>query len=176
MKKSVSIAFVLLMTTTVFCQSNFEWQIKDSVNKTKSEIYSITKQFIGTTWNSAQDVVQNDDKEGGVILVKGLTKSINFVHLGATYAYTYSYNVTIKMKENKYLFEINNVRFHSTIGSSFDNKLVIEPHENEKCEYSNKKFGEKCNQLMSSLKLELQEIADTFIKVMSSESISDGDW
>jgi hypothetical protein len=173
MKKIILTSFLLLMTPLVFCQSNFEWHIKDSVNKTKTEIYSLTKQFIGMTWKSAQDVIQIDDKDGGVIIVKGLSHSITFKQLGATYAYTYSYAATFKMKEGKYLFEINNVKCHSTVGSSFDNKLFIEPHEKEKCDYSGKKFGAKCDQLMSDLKLELQAISDAYVKTISSDN---DDW
>lgn len=164
------------MAAFVFGQTDYQWKIKNDVNKTQSEIYSLTKQFIGVTWKSAQDVIQNDDKEGGVVLVKGLTHSISFEHMRATYAYRYSYNVIFKMKDGKYLFEINNVMCHSTIGSSFDNKLFIEPHEKEKCEYSTKKFGEKCDYLMSELKLELQAIADAYVKSMSSENLNDDDW
>ena len=80
------------------------------------------------------------------------------------------------MKENKYLFEINNVKCHSTTGSSFDNKLKIEPHDQESCPYSKNKFGLKCNQLMADLKLELQSIADSYVKTMSSVSTENGDW
>jgi len=176
MKKTILTAFAFLVTTFTFCQTNFEWQIKDSVKNTQAEIYSKTKLFIGTTWKSAKDVIQNDDKEGGVILVKGLSKPGVFTQLGATYSYTYSYDVTFKMKDNKYFFELKNVKCFSTTGSSFDNKLLIEPHDQENCPYSKNKFGLKCNQLMTDLKIELQSIADSYIKTMSSVSTENGDW
>jgi hypothetical protein len=176
MKKTVLLSILICTTSFLYGQLNYEWQIKDSLKLTKAEIYSSTKQFIGINWKSSKDVIQNDDQEGGVILLKGLTIPIQFVQAGATYSYTYSYDVTFKMKDGKYFLTINNVKCHSTVGSSFDNKFFIEPHENANCEYSTKKFGEKCNYLMSELKLQLQNMADSYVKFLNSETSSGGDW
>ena len=176
MKSSILLSLMIFMTTFLHSQVNYEWQIKDSLKLTKSEIYSTTKQFIGITWKSSKDVIQNDDQDAGVILLKGLTIPIQFMQAGATYSYTYSYDVIFKMKDGKYFLTINNVKCHSTVGSSFDNKFFIEPHENANCEYSTKKFGEKCNYLMSELKLQLQNMADSYVKYLNSETSSDGDW
>jgi hypothetical protein len=176
MIKTILASFSIFMTTFLFSQTNFEWQVKDSVKITKSEIYSLTKQFIGVTWKSAQDVIQNDDQEGGTILVKGLTNPIVFVQAGATYAYTYSYNIIFKMKDGKYFFILNNVKCHSTVGSSFDNKFLIEPHDEANCEFASKKFGEKCNYLMSELKNQLQQIADAYVRSLNSENSNGGEW
>ena len=146
--------------TIIFSQENFEWKNTISVSKTKSEIYSDIKLFIATNWNSLDDVIKLDDKEGGIIFLKGLTKSISFVQMGATYSYTYSYSLTFKIKDNSFDYTINKVSCYSTVGSSFQNKLLIEPHEIKDCEYANKKFGEKCNQLMSDLKVQLHSISN----------------
>ena len=94
--KHLLLLFVLTLSTISFSQKNFNWQIKDSVNKSSSEIYTATKQFIGKTWNNSNEVIKNDDKEGGIVLVKGLTNKITFDQMGAKYAYTYSYEVTFK--------------------------------------------------------------------------------
>lgn len=176
MKKIALFTLTLIISTFTFGQTNYEWQIKDSVKQSKNEIYSKTKLFISSNWNSSNDVIQNDDKEAGIILVKGLTKNFQFTQLGATYVYTYSYNVTFKVKDNKYFIEINNVKCHSTAGSSFDNKLLIEPHEEENCPYSKNKFGVKCNQLMTELKAELQSIADSYVKEINSNTSENTDW
>ncbi|MCX6311222.1 MAG: DUF4468 domain-containing protein [Bacteroidetes bacterium] len=37
----------------------------------KNKIYSKCKEWIATTWKSANDVIQMDDKESGVIIIKG---------------------------------------------------------------------------------------------------------
>jgi hypothetical protein len=154
----------------VISQNNFEWILKDSVDMSKTQIYSLTKQFIAKTWKSANDVIQNDDETGGVINVKGLTSPIVFTHAGATYSYTYSYLITFKMKDNRFMMELNNVKCHSTLGSSFDNKYYIEP---DQCDSKNKKFETKCLQLMIDLKSQLQNIVDLYTKEIES---SQSDW
>ncbi len=149
----------------VISQNNFEWVLKDSVDMSKTQIYSLTKQFIAKTWKSANDVIQNDDENGGVINVSGLTSPIVFTHGGATYSYTYSYLISFKMKDNRFMMELNNVKCHSTLGSSFANKYYIEP---DKCAGGNKKFEEKCFQLMIDLKAQLQNIVDLYAKEIAS--------
>ncbi len=176
MTKITFITLTIFFANINFAQTNFLWEKADSISKTKVEIYSITKTFISENWKSAQDVIQNDDKEGGIILVKGITNKYTFTSTGATYAYNYSYNVTFKMKDNKYKFIIDNVKFNSTAGSSFDNKLIIEPHELENCPYKNKKFGEKCNQVMTSLKSELQSIYENYDNALKSSKKNLSDW
>lgn len=170
MKKTILLITFLSIVFKFNAQENFQWQIKDSVNMSMDEIYSFTKQFIGQTWKSAKDVIQNDDKDNGSILVKGLTSPIVFAHMGATYSYTYSYELIFKMKNNRYMLELNNVKCHSTVGSSFENKLFIEP---DKCPSGNKKFEEKCNQLMIDLKAQLQNIVDLYTKSILSHK---SDW
>jgi hypothetical protein len=171
MKKLVLLTFLNLISLSLFSQTNFEWQIKDSINKSKSELYSATKQFIAKKWKSANDVIQNDDKEAGIILVKGLTNRYTFVHLGATYCYTYSYDVTFKMKDNKFMIEVNNVKCHNTLGSSFDNKFFIEP--NDGCG-NNKKFALKCDELLTDLKSQLDNIVSSYLtEIKNTESKTD---
>tara|TARA_B110001452_G_C14999917_1_gene349575 strand:+ start:49 stop:579 length:531 start_codon:yes stop_codon:yes gene_type:complete len=175
--KTLLFTFICVLTFSgINSQEKFNWEIKDSVNKSASEIYTVTKQFIGETWKNPSEVIKNDDKDGGIILVRGLTQKIIFTQMGATYAYTYRYNVTFRMKENRYFFTINNIRCHSTLGSSFDNKFLIEPHDIADCPYAKKKkFAPKCNGLMEELKGQLQSIADAYKKAISEEPSSD-DW
>ncbi len=176
MKRIALTSLALFFVNTIFSQSNFKWEKSDSISKTKIEIYSITKLFISEYWKSSQDVIQNDDKEAGIILVKGISNKFTFTSMGATYAYKYSYNVTFRMKDSKYKFTIENVKCYSTVGSSFDNKLIIEPHELDNCPYKEKKFGEKCNQIMTSLKSELQSISDNYENAIKSAKKTEGDW
>lgn len=156
-------------------KGKFIWEKIDSTKKTKEQLYTDTKLFIADEWKSAKDVIQNDDKEGGNILVKGLSNQITFNSLGATYSYTYIYNVTFKFKDSKYKFVIDNVKCYSTIGSSFDNKLFIEPHDLADCPYMGKKFEEKCDLVMNSLKSELQDILEDYQKVIQSAIVTK-DW
>ena len=110
-----------------------------------------------------------------MILVKGVIVK-TFTSMGATYVYTYSFNTTFRMKENKYKVIIDNVICSSTIGSSFDNKMMLQPHDEENCPYLNKKFGVKCNEVMLSLKNDMQSIVDSYEKTIKSSSNANDGW
>lgn len=127
----VSLFFILLMlfTQNGLAQSKFEWIKTDSIQKTKEQIYSATKMFIAETWKSSKEVIQNDDKDGGIILIKGKTE-INWeqpIKTGMTnmiiyHDSWYSYNVTFRMKNSKYQIKIDNVTpdddFTNSMGGS----------------------------------------------------------
>lgn len=114
MKLSLFVFLLLSFTLNSLAQSNFEFVKTDSIQKTKEQIYSSTKMFIAETWKSSKEVIQNDDKEGGIILIKGKTE-INWeqpISLMKTTVYHdswYSYNVTFRMKNSKYQIKIDNV-------------------------------------------------------------------
>ncbi len=74
MKKMLFFIAASLITLSSIAQVDFRWEKIDSVDKSKSQIYSDTKMAIAELWKSAQSVIQNDDKEGGMILVKGASR------------------------------------------------------------------------------------------------------
>lgn len=71
MKKVILTAISILFMTFSYAQANFKWDKIDSIAKNKNELYSLTKMYIGETWKSAQNVIQNDDKEGGMVTSAG---------------------------------------------------------------------------------------------------------
>ena len=91
----------MLFLSMAIGQTNFKWDKIDSIQKNQNELYSITKMYIGETWKSAQSVIQNDDKEGGSILVKGLSVQSLFFQMN-DHRWTFSYTVKFLFKDNKY--------------------------------------------------------------------------
>lgn len=77
-------------------------QVVNLKNSNLSKIYSKTKLWVADTWKSANDVIQNDDKSGGNILIKGLT----YVYINSgmsmvgTMKYTLHYSVQLDMSDN----------------------------------------------------------------------------
>src|SRR5664280_2357746 len=127
MKVSLFFIILLLFTLNSLAQSNFEFVKTDSIQKTKEQIYSATKMFIAETWKSSKEVIQNDDKDGGVILIKGKTEikweqPFNMPKMIIFHDSWYSYNVTFRMKNSKYQIKIDNVTpdddFTNSIGGS----------------------------------------------------------
>lgn len=176
--KKIKLLFVFIIGMMVlqsYGQDNFKWNKVDSVNKTKSEIYSDTKMYIAQTWKSAQNVIQNDDKESGNILVKGqIIKHIIVMGL-QDYCYTYNYTVTFLMKENKFKITLDNVYCESAIFMTNPSAYIskIQPFEGECTETFNKK---KTNVMMSEVKSGLQNLVDDYIKTIKSPSVITKEW
>lgn len=80
----------------------------DSITKA-NELYSIAKSWFAEKYNSAQDVIQLDDKENGKIIGKGKFKynSNVFSYSNGTKGYI-SYTISIAVKDGRYKYEIKN--------------------------------------------------------------------
>ena len=102
------------MANYAAAQSNFIVRI-DSIPKSKTQIYSDTKLFIGEHFKLSKNIIQNDDANGGVILIESIINQ--YVGNGLdTKKFCYSYNVKFLMKDNKCKIIINNIRYKSGPG------------------------------------------------------------
>lgn len=165
-------------------RGNFKWEKIDSVSKTKVQIYTDTKMFISEAWKSAKNVTQNDDKDAGIILVKG--SSIKKVSMFMQqYDYVYTYNVTFKMKDGKYKVTIDNVNMESAIFMNNPSAHIVSipPFEGEdNCPdtgtlRSPGPTKKKIIPMMESLKQDLQSIVDSYEKYIKNPSnTASGDW
>ena len=181
--KKLNLIFVFvigMMAFTAKAQVDFKWNKVDSVSKSKSQIYSDTKMFIAQYWKSAHDVIQNDDKENGNVLIKGNTKQI-IDYCMVTYTYYYNYTVTFLMKDNKFKLILDNVNCSSTVAPSNAKYTIpcIPPFEGESypdvpnwANLSKKKQRE----LMFNLKHELQLIVDNYTKYIKTPSVITKEW
>ena len=174
MKKIIFFTGVLLMFAYGFAQTNFQWEKIDSISKAKAQIYSDTKMFIAEAWKSAQNVIQNDDKEAGMILVKGSSSQTLFFQMNS-HTWTFSYTVSFFMKEKKYRIVINNVYCSSARCQQYE-----WPHI--PCSDTYPGWGktslkeDKYTVLMTTLKTELQNIVDSYEKYIKVPSKSNEDW
>ena len=176
--KTILTLLLTLSFITSFGQTDFKWEKTDSITKTKTQIYSDTKLFIAEAWKSAQDVIQNDDKEAGMILVKGTVKEE--IMYGLTlYTYYYGYTVTFLMKDGKYKIVLNNVTCNTTVAPTGAKYTIpcIPPFEGENYpdvpnwgNLSKKKQIE----LMTKLKVDLQGIVDNYLVSIKKQSINSG--
>ncbi|MCW3082952.1 MAG: hypothetical protein JWP12_318 [Bacteroidetes bacterium] len=132
MKNLLLGVFSILCWTPLFSQKDYKWERIDSIGKTKDELYSATKMFIAVEWKSAKDVIQNDDKEAGLIMIKGLYSVSETGFMGALYTYNYSYNVTFRFKDGKYKMNIDNVycaKSTDLIGGRVYDGYALQPFE-----------------------------------------------
>lgn len=166
---------------TSFSQSKFVWDITDSTTKTKNEIYSYIKLFVGTYWKSANTVVQNDDKEGGNIILKGsIQKKVKFFMV--YYTYDYDYTIIFKFKDNKYKITINNVYCSNARASTRDGYTEkIEPFEGDNCPETGTfrhpgPSEDEIIPMMDSLRKDLNSIVVDFINSMKQAETKKDDW
>ena len=179
MKKISLIVIGIAICSIGFSQTNFVWEKTDSVKKTKAQIYSETKMFIAKTWKSSKDVIQNDDKEGGLILIKGVVGSNIESYMFAKYQYTYQYNITFRIKENRFKITLDNVICISakciTGNGQIWEKPKIEPFDDDNCPDINAFSGDglpckKMIPLMANVKERIQAIFDLCVSEISKPS------
>ena len=179
MKKLILTSISMLLFTIAFGQTNFKWDKIDYIAKNKNEIYSLSKMFIGETWKSAQNVIQNDDKEGGAILVKGLSVQSLFYQMN-DHKWTFSYTVKFLFKDNKYRIVIEDVYCQSVRVAQYEwpNMPVSDTYPTEKGLRTTGVNEERYLEIMTGLKKELQSIVDSYesyLKKANSNS-NNGDW
>ncbi len=180
MKKIILTNSAILLIALGFAQANFKWEKIDSAAKTKAQIYSDTKMFIAEYWKSAQNVIQNDDKDAGMILVKGnINESTTSVGVGVPVEWHYSYTIKFLIKEGRYKIVIENVNCESSIWYGKPNLVdCLAPCDS--CDFPG--FGRtglnkaKYVELLTSLKNDLQSIVDSYEKYIKTPSVSNGDW
>lgn len=179
--KSILLSLVFLFSLNIYSQDIVKFEKVDSVKKTSAQIYSATKLFIANTWRSAKDVIQNDDKESGNILVKG-TIIENVTFFGSVYRYVYTYNVTFKMKDSKCKISIDNIfcdkAYHV---ASMKDIVRIPVFLGEDCpEISGDLFigsisRKKAIEMMEILRMQLNDVTDNYIKFVKTET-DNSDW
>lgn len=167
----VQTTFILLFCLSATAQNSYRWERIDSVSKTKSQIYSDTKMFIAETWKSSKDVIQNDDKENGIILVKGVISKFGGGVLN-TGKFWYSYNVKFYIKEQKCRIVIDNFVFDSADTPNRKAQVAEEYPGGWNCSLSKNQWTD----LMISLKEDMQGIVNSYTKFIKGASPNTENW
>ncbi len=111
MKKTNFIfGFIFLLMTSLNCVAQ-EYTLEEKTiisvfdieGKTKAEIFASINKWIALNYNSAQNVIQLNDKESGNIIVKGINEAI------------YKNVMKELYPKNKYMQEFSTVKFNHTV-------------------------------------------------------------
>ena len=125
MKKLLLTSFLFIIAIMVNGQTPISYtevvQTTDT-NQTKDALYLKAKEWFVETFKSANNVIQLDDKESGMIQGKG---SIKYTYTTLFDGYI---NFTIKLwlKKGKYKYEISNFTHESSAGSCFSFGLITD--------------------------------------------------
>lgn len=162
----------------LYSQTDYKWDEVVETTGTQSDIYSRTKLFVAETWKSAKDVIQNDDKEAGIILLKAKSKQ-NIVFSLVDHVYYFSYTVKLYQKEGKARIVIEDVVCTDVFvegGYSWPLLPVSDtyPDKGLKTTGMNEK---NYLTIMASLKAELQSIVDKFkVDIAKTSEVESEDW
>ncbi len=169
----------ILMSIFSFGQKDFKWDvIIDSLVSDKSQLYSKTKLFIAETWNSAQNVIQNDDKEAGIILIKGLSSQNLYYQLN-DHKWTFNYTIKFLMKNNRCRIIIDDVYCSSAKTGQYEWPYmpVSDSYPQSKGYKITGVNEERYLTIMTSLKEELQGIVDSYSNAVKKPLIkNESDW
>jgi hypothetical protein len=169
---------IVLFFSNGYCQTNFEWDvIIDSPDNSKSELYSKSKLFIAETWKSAQDVIQNDDSESGVILVKA--KSVQNLYFQLNdHRWTFDYSIKFLMKDNKCRIIIDNVHCEAARAGTYEwpHMPVADRYPETKGLIRTGVNEERYLKVMTMLKSELQMIVDSYSAYVRKPLVNDSNW
>lgn len=122
MKKKIFVfAFITVLMTSWNCiAQEYTLEAKkiigvfDAEGKTKTEIFSSINKWIALNYNSAQNVIQLNDKETGNIIVKGINEAVYKNVLKELYP------------KNKYMQELSSAKFNHTLEINIkDNRFRI---------------------------------------------------
>lgn len=98
--------------------------IIDSLQKSKNDLYLQMKSWVTEKYVSANDVIQLDDKEAGLIIVKGVLQYEDWI------TYRQPHTLKIQLKDNKCRIILTNIYLHYTFnGVKVENnieKIIIE--------------------------------------------------
>lgn len=120
-KTNLIFGIILVLMTSLNCNAQeFEMKEKtisgifDIEGKSKTEIFASINKWIALNYNSAQNVVQLNDKESGNIIVKGINEAV------------YKNVMKELYPKNKYMQEFSTVEFNHTMEINVkDNKFRI---------------------------------------------------
>ena len=84
-------------------------------NGTKDDLYLRAKQFFADEFKSANDVIQMDDKESGILIGKGFN-DIYIKIIGISTPIQMWYSIKIQCREARYKYEIYDIYFKSYPG------------------------------------------------------------
>ena len=168
----------MLIGITSFGQTNFKWDvIIDSLDDNQGQLYSKTKLFIGETWKSAQNVIQNDDKDAGIILVKGISVQ-NLYYQMNDHRWTFSYSVKFLMKNNKCRIIIEDVYCSAARVAQYEwpHMPVSDVYPSSKGLKITGVNEKRYVQLMISLRTELQSIVNSYTDYVKKPLFNNSDW
>lgn len=135
----------------------------------KDQLFLRSKTFFVNTFKSANEVIQLEDKEEGIIIGKGTSKLMISGGLGVYIGIWMSYSIKVQSKEGRYKFEIYDVSYQGDYGKTYPEDWFSESKyykKNGKPRGINEQYKEKTIAVFNS-------IENSIITTMEASKVSD---
>ena len=153
--KKLLFTYVFLLSISLFAQKPLEYNsIIEAEGITKSDIYVQVNDWLATTFNSANDVIQMADKESGRFIVKG-----NLYYTFGKPMYncnngTLNFTLKVSVRDDKFRFILTQIS-HKSMGNSICEFGTITDAELFKIKGSGKKWR---NKVWSDIKSKVNDL------------------
>lgn len=119
MKHFFCILFATLFSISTFAQERLTFsEVIPVENLNKADIYAALRGWVATSFNSAQDVIQMDDKDAGIIICSALFEYRYGKIMYAAYEGVVKYTLKLQVKDGRFKAEISNVIHQNNPGNA----------------------------------------------------------
>lgn len=167
---------MFLLSVSLFAQKPLEYNsIIEVKGITKNDIYVQVNDWLATTFNSANDVIQMADKDAGKFIVKGV---VDYSYGKALYNCTdgvLSFTLKVSTKDNKFRFSLSQISHKSDHNSKCEFGIITDA-ELFKIKGIGKKWKNKIWLDIKSKVVDLHKIFLSSITDKVKNNDKDEDW
>ena len=142
---------------------------------TSSDLYISANEWFATTFNSANDVIQMQDKEAGKLIGRGVIQARLKQYGSLKYSGLWNYTLSITTREGRYKYSLTNISHSGRDGiqNTMPNCGVIESNKSA-CNlyYTKKKWKEE----KARLNNEIISIVNSLLEYMSETNLENDSW
>jgi hypothetical protein len=149
-------------------------------NVSASDLYLNAKKWIVETSRSSSAVIQLDDKEANIIIIKSYIDKGSYNFLNSSSNYKFWFTLTIETKDGRYRYTLNNVIYEAHVRVEYINHDVNEPFEiwmsklvQPKSERKKEEFFEQHTKTCQTLDQDFKNIILSLEKFMVANNKSD---
>lgn len=172
MKQLICILFAAMISVNALAQEKLTFsEVIPVENLNKADIYAALRGWVATSYNSAQDVIQMDDKDAGIIICSALFEYSYGKMQYKAYEGVIKYTLKLQIKDGRFKAEVGNIIHQNNRGNAEKCNLgAITTAETYTDKGLQKKFD---NNVWNDIKMKSEEYAKNIfnrLKVAASEA------
>lgn len=145
-----------------------------AANGTKDELFSSVKSWIFDTFKSGKSVIQNEDREAGMVICNAYSGGVTFSQYGKAYdAGGFKYNFKISVKDSKYRITITDIKYEKGYMALNSGADITEEYPSNWTSFMKKKMKEQWDSIKMQGESNLKSLVENLDKYLSK---SDNRW